>query len=496
MQMPLTKAEQAAELAERNKPSKNQLKKIRKDEKKKRKKAIKQGKRKGRKLPKKTASFNSLKQINLDAAGLDIGAFEIYACVPEGRDKKNVQIYKTFTADLNDLADWLGQCGIKTVAMESTGVYWIPIYEILDNRGFDVNLINARQIKNVPGKKTDIIDCQWIQQLHTYGLLSSSFRPEEDMCALRSLVRQREMLVKYRSFHIQHIQKNMEMMNIKLCSVLKDITGKTGMNIIRAIVNGERDTVKLAQFRDPRCFSSEDEIAKSLEGNYKSEHLFGLKQALQLYDDYTGHVNSCDLEIERNYSAFKIRKGDSDLAPLPKKPIKSKKNKPHFDLRSDLYQVCGVDLTMIDGIDVLTAQKVISEIGLDMGKWETVKHFASWLGLCPCNKVSGGRVLGKGSKKVANRASLALRVAARSLHGSKSALGAFYRRMRAKHGPMKANLAAAHKMARIIYFMMKRKTPYEDPGEKYYQKKYKNRVLKNLKAKAASMGFNLEPIEA
>ncbi|MCP4097030.1 MAG: IS110 family transposase, partial [Planctomycetaceae bacterium] len=328
---------------------------------------------------------------------MDIGASEIYACVPEGRVEKNVRAFKTFTMDLNSLADWLGDCGIKTVAMESTGVFWIPIYEILESRGFDVNLVNARQVKNVPGKKTDILDCQWIQQLHTYGLLRASFRPEEDMCALRSLIRHREMLVKYRAFHIQHIQKNIEMMNIKLCGVLKDITGVTGMKIIRAIVAGERDTVKLARFRDPRCFSSEDEIAKSLEGNYKSEHMFGLTQALQLYDDYTRHVENCDREIERNYGAFKCRKGKDDLAPLPKKRIKSnKKNRPSFDLRSDLYQICGVDLTMIDGVDALTIQAVIGEIGLDMGKWRTVKHFTSWLGLCPYNKVSGGRVLKRG----------------------------------------------------------------------------------------------------
>lgn len=488
MMMPLTEAE----LAERKKPkppSRRDMKNERKAEKKELKKTR-------RKIRKKVVSFDSLKQINLDAAGLDIGASEIYACVPEGRGEQNVRAFPTFTTDLNDLADWLAKCGVKTVAMESTGVYWIPIFEILESRGFDVNLINARQIKNVPGKKTDILDCQWIQQLHTYGLLRASFRPEEDMCALRALIRHREMLVKYRAIHIQHIQKNLEVMNIKLCSVLKDITGVTGMKIIRAIVDGERDPLKLARFRDPRCFSSEDVIAKSLEGSFRSEHMFCLTQAVRMYDDYTGHIEACDRQIESNYGAFKCRKSGGDLPPLPKKQVKSKKNKPSFDLRSHLYQICGVDLTMIDGLDALTVQTVLSEIGLDMGKWRTVKHFASWLGLCPCNKISGGKILKKGSKKIDNRATLALRVAARSLHGNKSAMGAFYRRMRAKHGPMKANLAAAHRMARTIYFMLKYKAEYKDPGEEYYQEKYRNRVVRNLKRKAAELGFDLTPAAA
>ncbi|MBF0103681.1 MAG: IS110 family transposase [Desulfobacterales bacterium] len=421
---------------------------------------------------------DSLKQINLDAAGLDIGASEIYACIPEGRDEKNVKLFKTFTADLIDLANWFTRCKITTVAMESTGVYWIPVYEILENRGFEVNLINARQIKNVPGKKTDILDCQWIQQLHSYGLLRSSFRPEEDMCSLRAYIRHREMLVKYRAIHIQHIQKHIEIMNIKLCSVLKDITGVTGMKIIRAILEGERDSVKLAQFRDPRCFSSEEEIAKSLEGNYKPEHIFGLRQSVELYDYYSTQIATCDREIAEKYSAIKID-GPNELPPLPKKRVKSLKNKPAFDLRTHLYHICGVDLTMIDGLDSLTVQTVISEIGLDMSRWRTVKHFTSWLGVCPCNKITGGKVIRRGSKKVDNRATLALRIAARSLHGSKSAMGAFYRRMRAKHGPMKANLAAAHKLARIIYFMMKNKVEYKDAGEEYYQEKYRDRIVKN-----------------
>jgi len=488
--MVLLTADELAELKKPKPPSKNQLKKIDREQKK-------QIKKLRRKNYKKKIKVDSLKQINEDAAGLDIGVSEIYACIPEGRSNKNVQKFDTFTSDLCKLAEWLSEHGIKTVAMESTGVYWIPIFEILEKRGFNVNLINARQIKNLPGKKTDILDCQWIQQLHSYGLLNSSFRPEEQTVALRAFVRNREMLVKYRAIHIQHIQKSIEQMNIKLCTVIKDITGKTGMNIIRAITDGVRDTVWLAQFRDPRCFSSEALIAKSLEGNYKPEHLFTLKQAVRLYDFYTEQIKDCDREIELNYTAVKCYKGDKkELPPLPKKRKRNLKNKPSYDLRTHLYNLCGVDLTDIDGIDALTAQTVISEIGLNMDKWKTVKHFTSWLGLCPCNKITGGKVFYSGSKKVRNRATLALRVAARSLHRSKSALGMFYRRMRAKHGSLKANLAAAHKTARIIYSMLKSKQAYKDPGETYYFEKYRKQIVNNMKRQATSLGYELKKVGA
>jgi transposase len=481
---PLTKGELEM-MKEPKPPSKNETKKARRAEKK-------ELKRKYRKNKNKKGKVESLKQIQEDAAGLDIGISEIWACVPEGRDDLNVRSFKTFTADLYKLAQWLGDCGVKTVAMESTGVYWIPIFEILDERGFEVNLVNARQIKNVPGKKTDILDCQWIQQLHSYGLLSASFRPDEEMAALRQLVRNRAMLIKYRAVHIQHMQKSIEMMNVKLGTVIRDITGKTGMQIVRAIVAGERDSVRLAKFRDPRCFSSEDEIAKSLEGNYKEEHMFALKQALNLYDFYSAKIEECDREIEKRYlcSAF-YETNKRELPPLGKKRPSNFKNKPAYDLRSHLYNLCGVDLTEIDGIDALTAQTVVSEVGLNMDKWKSIKHFTSWLGLCPCNKITGGKVFYRGSKTVCNKASLALRVAARSLHRSKSALGAYYRRMRAKHGSLKANLAAAHKMARIIYCMLKRKEPYNDPGEVYYLEKYRSRIVNNMTRQAAALGFKL-----
>ena len=377
-------------------PSRNEMKKFRLQKQKEAKKVKRARKKKSGKI----------RILNVDAAGLDIGAREITVCVPEDRDENNVRTFETFTTDLHKLADWLESCSIKTVAMESTGVYWITIYQILEKRGFDVNLVNARHIKNVPGRiKTDVEDAEWIQELHTYGLLSSSFRPEEDMCAVRSLTRHRDMLTKHRSIHIQHMQKNLELMNLKLCSVLKDITGVTGMKIIRSIVSGERDATKLSQFRDPNCHKSEEEIAKSLEGYYKSEYLFGLSQALNLYDHYTKLINECDEELKTKYSAHKCYKGNREAPPKPKK-MRKQKNDPPYDLRTELYNLCGVDLCQIDGISVLTAQKVISEIGLDMSKWETSKHFASWLGLCPINTVSGGKVLKRGSKKNANPASI------------------------------------------------------------------------------------------
>lgn len=435
-----------------------------------------------------------LKQINLNAAGLDIGAGEIYACVPADRDEQAVRAFPTFTVDLHALADWLKACGIDTVAMESTGVYWIPIYEILEARGFQVCLVNARHLKNVPSRKTDVLDCQWIQQLHTYGLLRASFRPPEEICALRALARHRDNLIRYRSAHIQHMQKALELMNIKLTQVVSDITGVTGMSIIRSIVAGEQDPRVLAGFRDARCARSEDEIAKALQGNYKPEHLFVLKQAVAQYDFYHQQIRECDAEMETMYATCPPSEPDDEACPPPKpKRGKPRKNQAHFDLASSLYQMVGVDLTAIDGLDALSVQSIITEIGVDVSPWPTVKHFTSWLCLAPYNAKSGGKVLRRGSKKTKNRANTAFRLAAQSLSRSNSALGAFYRRMRAKHGPAKANKATAHKLARIVYHMLKNRTAYADPGQTYYEEQYRERTLRNLKRKAAKLGMELVP---
>ncbi|OGO73003.1 MAG: IS110 family transposase [Chloroflexi bacterium RBG_19FT_COMBO_56_12] len=440
----------------------------------------------------KPGIVNALEQINLNAAGIDIGAEEVWVAVPPDRDEVSVRSFPTFTADLHRLADWLEACRIGTVAMEATGVYWIPLFEILEARGFQVYLVNARHLKNVSGRKTDVLDCQWIQQLHTYGLLSPSFRPPDQIVALRSLVRHREMLVQYRSAHIQHMQKALTVMNLRLTSVLSDISGVTGMQIIRSIVAGERDSKVLAQFRDERCNKSEAEIAKALEGHYKREQVFALKQAVELYDFYDRQLRECDAELEAMYQKFDPPESPGGPPPAPRTK-KRRKNQAYFDLAPALYRLTGVDLTQIDGVDELTIQKVLSEVGTDMSQWPTVKHFASWLRLCPNNKITGGKVKQTGVQPTQNRASTALRVAAASLHHSDSALGAYYRRMRARHGAPAAITATAHKLARIIYFMLKERKPYHDLGADYYEQQHRARVLRNLNRQAAKLGFRLEP---
>jgi len=336
-------------------------------------------------LPQDIPPLDTLKQLNLNAAGLDIGAEEIYVCVPAERDERWVRAFPTFTRDLYALADWLEACAIDTVAMESTGVYWIPIYEILEARGFRVYLVNARHLKNVPGSKTDVLDCQRIQQLHTYGLLRASFRPPEQICALRALARHRDNLIHYRSAHIQHMQKALELMNMKLTHVISDITGVTGLSIIRAILTGERDPRTLARLRNVQCAKSEDEIAKALQGNYKAEHLFVLRQALAQYDFYRRQLQECDAEMQAMYATLPPSDPHEQGSPPPKpRTGKPRKNQAHYDLAASLYRMVGVDLTAIDGIDALTAQTIISEIGVDVTAWPTVKHFASWLGLGEC----------------------------------------------------------------------------------------------------------------
>jgi transposase len=450
--------------------------------------------KKRKKKSQKIVKMENLKQINIDAGGIDIGADELFVCVPEGRDEKSVRTFGTFTNNLLQVVEWLKKCKVTTVALESTGVLWIPLYECLADNGFEVYLINARHIKNVPGKKTDVLDCQWIQQLHTYGLLQNSFRPEEDMVALRSLVRHREMLIRYRSAHIQHIQKALQQMNIKLDRVVSDVTGKTGLTILRAILAGERDVNRLASYRDGHCRHSEDEIAQALVGNYRAEHLFALQQAVEFYDFYTRQIHNCDTEIETRYSVFRPQV-DIEKNPLP--PPKRKKphgNEPDFDLRTQLYQMAGVDLTAIDGISALTAQTILSEIGLDMSAWPTMKHFTSWLGLCPQNDISGGRVLKRTTAKVVNRAAQALRMAVQSLHRSQSVLGSYFRKMKSKHGPQAATTITAHKLARIIYTMLKNKTAYLPQDVDAYEEKRRQYHIKSLEKQALKLGFELSPL--
>jgi transposase len=432
--------------------------------------------------------------VQANAAGLDIGAREIWAAVPTDRAHPSVRRFGTFTPDLQALAAWLLSVGITTVALESTGVYWIPVFEILEAAGLVVFVVNAQHLKNVPGRKSDVQDCQWIQRLHSYGLLAASFRPEAEMRALRAYLRHRTMLLEYRAAHIQHMQKALHQMNVQLTQVLSDITGVTGLAIIRAIVAGEHDPVTLAQFRDPRCKSSADDLAKALTGNYRTEHLFALQQALTLYDCYTAQLLACDQQVEQQYSVLRPD-GADDLPSLPPDPKKNShsKNAPTFDVREQLYRVTGVDLTVVDGLDDTSAQIILAEIGTDMRRWPTVKHFCSWLGLAPHNDITGGKVTKSRTLKVHNRAAQTLRLAAQALHRSQSALGAFQRRMCARLGTEQAIVATAHKLARIVYHLLKHHEAYQPLSAQTYDQQQQHRHLKALQRQAAQLGFTLTP---
>ncbi len=432
-----------------------------------------------------------LQHLNLNAAAIDIGSTSHFVAVPEGRDSVSVREFATFTADLHRLADWLEQCGVDTVVMESTAVYWIPVFELLEQRGFKVLLVNARHGKNVTGRKSDVLDCQWLQQLHTYGLLNGAFRPDDQIVVLRSYLRQRAMLVQYASAHIQHMQKALQQMNVLLHQVVADITGVTGLKIIHAILAGERDPQRLANLRDYRCKHSVAVIAHSLEGNYRPEHLFALQQAVTLYETYQAQIAACDQQIEQYLATF--TPVPLEPPPTPAKPRQRTGNPFHFDAHTQLYRLTGVDLTRIDGIDVATALTLVSEIGTDMGRWPTVKHFSSWLGLCPGTKKSGGKVLSSKTQPSANRAAAALRLAATSLYRSRSALGAYLRRMSAKLGKAQAVTATAHKLARLVYSLLKHGGEYADAGQDYYERQYRERVVQNLTRRAKELGFVLVP---
>jgi len=422
-----------------------------------------------------------------NAAGIDIGSAAHFVAVPPDRDDEPVREFQSFTADLHRLADWLDACGVDSVAMESTGVYWIPLYELLESRGFTVLLVNARHVKNVSGRKSDVLDCQWLQQLMSFGLLHGAFRPAEQVCVLRSLTRQRTMLLRNQGRLVQHMQKALTQMNIQLANVISDVAGETGQRILRAIVAGERDGQALAQLRNARIRASEDEIAKSLQGSWRAEHLFALKQALDAFDFCGTQLAECDAQIQAQLQALHVRED----APAAGKKRGRARNAPKFDLRTQLFQMCGVDLTRIDGIDVTTALVVVSEVGADMGKFPSDKHFASWLGLCPGTKITGGKLMSGKTKRCANRAAQALRLAAAALRSSQSALGAYYRRLCARMDKPKAVTAAAHKLARLIYAMLTHGQEYTDQGQDYFEERYRQRVLHTLAQKAKAMGMQL-----
>ena len=433
--------------------------------------------------------------IHPNAAGIDIGAERHWVSVPAGRDTECVRSFGCFTPDLYALSAWLKQCEIETVAMEATGVYWIPLFQILETQGFEVSLVNAHHVKTVPGRKSDVLDCQWLQQLHSYGLLASSFRPEDPVCVLRSYLRHRDTLIKSASTHILRMQKALIEMNLQLHQVISDITGTTGMRILRAIVAGERNPQVLAAMKDRRIKAAPETIAAALTGDYRDEHLFILKQELHLYEIYQQQIAVCDGEIEQLLNTF-TTKVDPETNPPPKPKRSGKKqpgNAPDFDLRTHLYRITGVDLTQIAGLGTLSVLVILSEVGLDPTRFLTVKHFASWLGLAPGSRITGGKVKSAKTRPVVNRAANAFRMAAQTLTRSQSALGAFYRRMKAKLGAPKAITAAAHKLARIFYRLWSRSEPYSDPGVERYQRHYQERTLKQLQRKAQALGFDLVP---
>lgn len=450
--------------------------------------------RQGRRIKKNV--LKSLQKLNLDAAGIDIGSASHYVAVPPDSDPDPVREFKSFTNDLYRIANWLEECGVDTVAMESTGVYWIPLYDILEERGFNVILVNARQVKNVPGRKTDVLDCQWIQQLHTYGLLRGGFRPDQEFVVLRSYMRQREMLVDCVSTHIQHMQKALSQMNIQLHNAITDITGVTGMRILRAIVSGNCRPHDLAQYRDPRCKASVDEIAESLTGHYRGEHLFCLKQALDFYDITLSKIQECDAEIEKLLKHLELTSPERETGLTPKaRKRKINRNEPKFEIRSPLFALTGVDLTTITSIGPHTALKIISEIGTDMTRWPSKKHFASWATLAPQNKITGGKVRSSRTQPSNNRVANALRMAAMTTMRTQTALGAFYRRKAAQIGKAKAITATARKLAEIIYSMLTNGTSYQEPGADVYEQRYRKRVLKNMEKRAKTLGFQLVPLE-
>jgi transposase len=435
----------------------------------------------------------SLEVIHPDAAGIDIGNESHYVAVPQKRDSQPVRRFGCTTAELRAMADWLKQCEIRTVAMQSTGVYWIAVFDILEEAGFEVYLVNARETKNLPGRKSDVQESQWLMKLHTYGLLRNSFRPAQEIRTMRTYWRQRNDLVRSACRHIQRIQKTLTQMNIQLANVLSDLSGMTGQAIIKAIVGGERDPHELAAYRDPRVKASEEQIAQSLEGHWQPDLLFVLQQEQDGYEFCQKQISQCDRQLEK----YLLQREDrSHGAPLPeeKRKVRLKKkhgNQPQFDLRSELFRMSGTDLTRIDGIDVLTAATIFSEAGYDMSRWETENHFVSWLRLCPDNRISGEKIIGQGRLPTNNRATIALKMAASGLRKSHTYLGAQFRRLRTKLGAPVATKAMAAKLARLVYRMLRYGMNYVDQGMEFYETQHRKLQINSLKRKAAQLGLQI-----
>jgi len=439
--------------------------------------------------------------LEANAAGIDIGAREIFVAVPPGRDEHPVRVFSTFTEDLEKMAEWLVSCGITTVAMESTGVYWIPLYDVVEQHGVKACLVDARGMKNVPGRRTDWHECQWLQFLHSVGLLRAAFRPDGDVCAVRSMMRHRTELVEMTSQHIQHMHKALTQMNVQIHHVISDLTGVTGLAIIDAIIAGERNPAVLAKLRDPHIKASEETIRKSLVGNWRAEHLFTLQQSRLSYQHYQEQIRTCDEEIEKMVLAF-VARVDPAEKPLPpdrkrKQRGRKKKNvnpKTGFDLRTESYKLFGVDLTQIPGLMAMVLM-LFSEVGRDMSRWPTAGHFVSWLALCPDNDISGGRVLWRGMRRVHNRAGDLFRMAAYALHHDQTPLGDYLRRMKSKLGPAGATTATAHKIAIIFYTMVKKQVEYDATLWAERDAEREKRFDAKLKRQAQQRGYKLVPIE-
>ena len=441
--------------------------------------------------------FSAMSRVNTKAGGVDIGAVEIVACVSGDEETQIVKAFGNYTVDLQTLGAWLKKYEVRTVAMESTGVYWIPLFEELEREGFECLLISSRSLRRVAGRKSDITDAQWIQTLHSYGLLEGSFRPQADLVAMRTLLRHRAQLLEHRSPHILHMQKALLQMNIQLSQALSDVMGETGRAMIRAIVSGERDLKALAGFRDPGCKYSEAEIEKALTGTWREEHLFVLKQSLELYDFYTKQIEVCDAEMDRLYALTRPDWAVGELPAIPKKKQNShSKNAPRNarEIRKHLQRINGVDLSVVDGFGISLAQTVTMEVGSNVGeKFPTDKHFCSWLGLAPKHEISGGKVLKNKTLKTKNRAGQAFRMAAQSVKQAGCPFGVMYRRLRSRLGPAQATVATAHAIARVVYKMLKYKVEYDPLNVNEYQKQYEAQQVKYMRKKAAKLGFQLVP---
>jgi transposase len=445
-----------------------------------------------------------LEIVHRDAAGIDIGNASHFVAVPADRDAEPVREFGSWTDALLRMAEWLKKCGIRTVVMQSTGVYWVAAHDVLEKAGFEVWLVNARGTKNLPGRKSDVQECQWLRKLHTYGLLRNSFRPPEQIRALRTVWRLRDRIVSDAGRTVQQMQKALTKMNVHLANAINDVSGVTGLRIIRAIVSGQRDPRQLAKLRDVRVRASEEEIVCSLEGNWQSDVLFELEQALETFDFHQRQLAACDAQLQRYMAALPDREGVPAAEPVaePKEPAgkrrkaKSKrkaKNYPSFDLAVELARKTGVDLTTIDGINVLTAQTIFAELGADLSAFPSEAHFCSWLTLSPKRDVSGGKVIKHVSSPMQNRVALALRMAAQSLFNSNSYLGAKSRQLRARLGGLKAIKAMARCLACLVYRLLTKGQAWVDRGAAHFEEQRKCRDMAALKRRAAAMGLRLVP---